>query len=239
MNLKVLVISPTYNEKKNISELINRIFEISYPIDILIIDDNSPDGTADIVRNIMNDNDHIYLLEREKKMGLGTAYCTGFQWALERDYDLIIQIDADLSHNPDDIPRLIDGTESADLIIGSRYIEGVNVINWPMHRLFLSYFANTYARLLIRFPIKDSTGGFKCFRRKVLESINLTNIRSAGYSFQIEMNFLAWIKGFKISEIPIVFTDRTVGESKMNRSIVIEAFWMVPKLFMKKIFKLY
>ena len=238
MNLKVLVISPTYNEKKNIAELINRISEISHPIDILIIDDNSPDGTADIVRNIMNENDHIYLLEREKKLGLGTAYCTGFQWALERDYDLIIQIDADLSHNPDDIPRLIDGTESADLIIGSRYIEGVNVINWPMHRLFLSYFANTYARLLIRFPIKDSTGGFKCFRRKVLESTNLTKIQSEGYSFQIEMNFLAWIKGFKISEIPIVFTDRTVGESKMNRSIVIEAIWMVPKLFMKKIFKL-
>jgi len=238
MNLKVLVISPTYNEKKNISELISRIFKISHPIDILIIDDNSPDGTADIVRNIMNENDHIYLLEREKKLGLGTAYCKGFQWALERDYDLIIQIDADLSHNPDDIPRLIDGTESADLIIGSRYIEGVNVINWPMHRLFLSYFANAYARLLIRFPIKDSTGGFKCFRRKVLESINLTKIRSAGYSFQIEMNFLAWIKGFKISEIPIVFTDRTVGESKMNRSIVIEAIWMVPKLFIKKIFKL-
>jgi len=239
MNLKVLVISPTYNEKKNISELINRISEISHPIDILIIDDNSPDETADIVRNIMNKNDHIYLLERERKMGLGTAYCTGFQWAIERDYDLIIQIDADLSHNPDDIPRMIDEAESADLIIGSRYIEGVNVINWPMRRLFLSYFANSYARLLIRFPIKDSTGGFKCFRRKVLESINLTNIRSAGYSFQIEMNFLAWIKGFKISEIPIVFTDRTVGESKMNRSIVIEAFWMVPKLFMKKIFKLY
>ena len=237
--MKVLVISPTYNEKKNIFELINRISEISNSIDILIIDDNSPDGTAEIVKNKMDENDHIYLLEREKKLGLGTAYCTGFQWALERDYDLIIQIDADLSHNPDDIPRLIDETESSDLIIGSRYIEGVNVINWPLHRLVLSYFANSYARLLIRFPIKDSTGGFKCFRRKVLESINLTNIRSAGYSFQIEMNFLAWIKGFKISEIPIVFTDRTVGESKMNRSIVIEAFWMVPKLFMKKIFKLY
>ena len=239
MNLKVLVISPTYNEKKNISELINRISEISHPTDILIIDDNSPDGTADIVKNIMQKNDHIYLLERESKLGLGTAYCIGFQWALERDYDLIIQIDADLSHNPVDIPRLIDETESADLIIGSRYIEGVNVINWPMHRLLLSYFANSYARLLIRFPIKDSTGGFKCFRRKVLESINLTKIRSAGYSFQIEINFLTWIKGFKISEIPIVFTDRTVGESKMNRSIVIEAIWMVPKLFMKKIFKLY
>ena len=239
MNVKALVISPTYNEKKNILELIDRISQISHSIDILIIDDNSPDGTADIVRNIMNENDHIYLLEREKKLGLGTAYCEGFQWALERDYDLIIQIDADLSHNPDDIPRLIDEAESADLIIGSRYIEGVNVINWPMHRLLLSYFANWYARFLIRFPVKDATGGYKCFQRKVLESIDLTKIRSEGYSFQIEMNYLAWSKGFKLLEIPIVFTDRTVGESKMNRAIIIEAILMVPKLLIKKIFKLY
>ena len=239
MNCNTLVISPTYNEKKNILELIHRISESSNLIDILIIDDNSPDGTAELVKNIMQENDHIYLLERKKKLGLGTAYCTGFQWALERDYDLIIQMDADLSHNPDDISRLIDGAESADLIIGSRYIGGVNVINWPMNRLLLSYFANWYARLLIRFPIKDSTGGYKCFRRKVLESIDLTQIRSEGYSFQIEMNFLAWIKGFKLSEIPIVFTDRTVGESKMNRTIVIEAVYMVPKLLIKKIFKLH
>ena len=239
MNLKVLVISPTYNEKKNISELIDRVSKISDLIDILIIDDNSPDCTAELVRSIMNDNNHIHLLERERKLGLGTAYCSGFLWALERDYDLIIQMDADLSHNPDDISRLIDETQTADLIIGSRYIEGVNVVNWPMRRLLLSYFANWYARLLIRFPIKDSTGGYKCFRRKVLESIDLTKIRSEGYSFQIEINFLAWIKGFKLSEIPIVFTERTVGESKMNMSIVIEAIWIVPKLLIKKIFKLY
>jgi len=239
LNLKVLVISPTYNEKKNISELINKISEISHSVDILIIDDNSPDGTAEIVTNIMNKNDHIHLLEREKKLGLGTAYCRGFQWALEKDYDLIIQMDADLSHNPDDILRLIDKSKSADVVIGSRYIEGVNVVNWPMRRLLLSYFANCYARFLIRFPIMDSTGGYKCFRRKVLESIDLSSIRSEGYSFQIEINFIAWVKGFRISEIPIVFTDRTVGESKMNRAIVIEAFCMVPKLFMKKIFKSY
>ena len=211
MNLKVLVISPTYNEKKNISELIDRISKTSDLIDILIIDDNSPDCTAELVRSIMNDNNHIHLLERERKLGLGTAYCSGFLWALERDFDLIIQMDADLSHNPDDISRLIDETETADLIIGSRYIEGVNVVNWPMRRLLLSYFANWYARFLIRFPIKDATGGYKCFRRKVLESIDLTKIRSEGYSFQIEMNFLAWIKGFKLSEIPIIFTERTVG----------------------------
>ena len=239
MNLKVLVISPTYNEKKNISELIDRISNTSNLIDILIIDDNSPDCTAELVRKKMNENNNIHLLERERKLGLGTAYCSGFLWALERDYDLIIQMDADLSHNPDDIPRLIDEAETADLIIGSRYIEGVNVVNWPMHRLLLSYFANWYARIFIRFPIKDATGGYKCFRRKVLESIDLTKIRSEGYSFQIEMNFLAWMKGFKLSEIPIVFTERTVGESKMNMSIVIEAIWIVPKLLMKKIFKLY
>ena len=192
--MKVLAISPTYNEKKNISELINRISKLPIDIDLLIIDDNSPDGTADIIKTIMSENKSIHLLEREKKLGLGTAYCEGFQWALERGYDLIVQIDADLSHNPDD---------------------------------------------LIQFPIKDSTGGFKCFQRKVLESIDFKMINSQGYSFQIEINFLAWIKGFKIKEIPIVFTDRTVGESKMNRGIVIEAIWMVPKLLIRKIFKIY
>ena len=194
MNMKVIVISPTFNEKKNILELINRISDTSNLIDILIIDDNSPDGTADIVRNIMSKNDHIYLLERDKKLGLGTAYCRGFQWALERDYDLIIQIDADLSHNPDDILRLIDKTKSADLVIGSRYIEGVNVVNWPLHRLILSYLANLYAQIITGLPIKDSTGGFKCFRSRVLESIDLSKITSEGYSFQIEVNFLASMK---------------------------------------------
>jgi dolichol-phosphate mannosyltransferase len=237
--MKVLAISPTYNEKKNISELINRISKLPLDIDLLIIDDNSPDGTADIIKTIMSENKSIHLLEREKKLGLGTAYCEGFQWALERGYDLIVQIDADLSHNPDDILRMVEMSNSSDLVIGSRYIGGVNVINWPMRRLLLSYFANLYAKLLIQFPIKDSTGGFKCFQRKVLESIDLKMINSQGYSFQIEINFLAWIKGFKIKEIPIVFTDRTVGESKMNRGIVIEAIWMVPKLLIRKIFKIY
>ena len=237
--MKVLAISPTYNEKKNISELINRISKLPLDIDLLIIDDNSPDGTADIIKTIMSENKSIHLLEREKKLGLGTAYCEGFQWALERGYDLIVQIDADLSHNPDDILRMVEMSNSSDLVIGSRYIGGVNVINWPMRRLLLSYFANLYAKLLIQFPIKDSTGGFKCFQRKVLESIDLKMINSQGYSFQIEINFLAWIKGFKIKEIPIVFTDRTVGESKMNRGIVIEAIWMVPKLLIRKIFNIY
>ena len=237
--MKILAISPTYNEKKNIAELINRITLIPTEIDLLIIDDNSPDGTADIVKSYMVENKHIFILEREKKLGLGTAYCEGFQWALDRGYDLIVQIDADLSHNPDDIPRMVEMSKSADLIIGSRYIDGVNVINWPMRRLLLSYCANLYARIFIQFSIKDSTGGFKCFKRDVLESIDLSKIYSEGYSFQIEMNFLTWIKRFKILEIPIVFTDRTVGESKMNRAIVIEAILMVPKLFIKKIFKLF
>ena len=237
--MKILAISPTYNEKKNIAELISRITLIPVEMDLLIIDDNSPDGTADVVKSYMAKNTHIFILEREKKLGLGTAYCEGFKWALDKGYDLIVQIDADLSHNPDDIPRMVEMSKSADLVIGSRYIDGVNVVNWPMRRLLLSYGANLYAQIFIRFPIKDSTGGFKCFKRDVLESIDLSKIYSEGYSFQIEMNFLTWIKGFKILEIPIVFTDRTVGESKMNRAIVIEAILMVPKLFIKKIFKLF
>ena len=237
--MKILAISPTYNEKTNISELINRISQLPLEVDLLIVDDNSPDGTADIVKDIMIQNKNTHILEREKKLGLGTAYCEGFQWALDRGYDLIVQIDADLSHNPDDILRMVEMSKSSDLVIGSRYIGGVNVINWPMRRLLLSYFANLYAKFLIRFPIKDSTGGFKCLHRKVLESIDLKTINSQGYSFQIEMNFLAWVKGFTIKEIPIVFTDRTVGESKMNRRIVIEAIWMVPNLLVRKIFKIY
>ena len=237
--MKPLVISPTYNEERNIKELITRISQLNYALDILIIDDNSPDGTGEIVKKIMETNDRIYLIEREGKLGLGTAYCRGFQWALERDYDPIIQMDADLSHNPDDIIRLIDASKSCDGVIGSRYIEGVNVVNWPMRRLLLSYFANWYARVVIRLPIMDLTGGFKCIRRKVLKEIDFTKIRSEGYSFQIEINFLALIKGFKLIEIPIVFTDRTVGESKMNRGIVLEAIWMVPKLLIKKIFRIH
>ena len=237
--MKILAISPTYNEKKNIAELINRITLIPTEIDLLIIDDNSPDGTADIVKSYMVENKHIFILEREKKLGLGTAYCEGFQWALDRGYDLIVQIDADLSHNPDDIPRMVKMSKSADLVIGSRYIDGVNVVNWPMRRLLLSYCANLYTRIFIQFSIKDSTGGFKCFKRDVLESIDLSKIYSEGYSFQIEMNFLAYNKGFKLKEIPIVFTDRTVGESKMNTNIVYEAIVMVPKLLFRKIFRIF
>ena len=234
--MKILVISPTYNEKKNISHLIENIFSLNISIDLLIIDDNSPDGTADVVKNKMKKNNRIHLITREGKEGLGTAYCAGFKYALQNNYDLIIQIDADLSHNPVDIIRLIEKAKTHDLVIGSRYITGVNVINWPMRRLLLSYCANWYARNLTRVPIKDITGGFKCFRRNVLEAIDLDSICSEGYSFQIEINFIAHNKGFNITEIPIIFTDRTVGESKMNRQIMYEAVFIVWRLNIRKIF---
>ena len=237
--MKILVISPTFNEKKNIADLIQKIFKLNNSLHMLIVDDNSPDGTSQIVKNAMETNENIHLIEREGKLGLGTAYCRGFEYALKNGYDRIIQMDADLSHNPDDVLRLIHYSETYDLVIGSRYKAGVNVINWPMSRLLLSYFANLYARIFTRVPIRDLTGGFKCFRRSVLEAIDYDNICSQGYSFQIEMNFLAYNKGFKLIEIPIVFTDRTVGESKMNKNIVFEAIFMVPKLLFRKIFRIY
>jgi len=233
--VKILAISPTYNEKKNINELIDKISTLKIDIDILIVDDNSPDGTAIEVKKIMKSRSYVFLLERDSKLGLGTAYCAGFKWALDRNYDLIIQIDADLSHNPLDIPNLINKTKTADLVIGSRYCNGVNVINWPFRRLILSYIANLYARLLTQIPVMDLTAGFKCFKKDVIKSIDLDKIKSEGYSFQIEMNFLAWMKKYKIEEYPIVFTDRTVGDSKMNKSIVYEAIFMVPKLLIKRI----
>ena len=232
---KILVVSPTYNEKINIRELICRILEVGDNIDILIIDDNSPDKTAEIVKELKKNNNKINLLEREGKLGLGTAYCLGFKWALEQGYEHIIQMDADLSHNPQDIPHLLENIKNYDMVVGSRYIQGVNVVNWPMRRLILSYCANYYAKVITGIPVKDATGGFKCFRKDVLRALNLDAINSEGYSFQIEINFLAWIKGFRIKEIPIVFFDRTIGESKMNRKIIFEAILMVPKLKLKKI----
>ena len=228
--MKTLIVSPTYNERKNISRLVEKVFSVESDYHLLIVDDNSPDGTGDLVTQLQKKYPNLFLEKRAEKAGLGTAYCTGFKWALERDYDLIIQMDADLSHNPDDIIRMMDKAKSADLIIGSRYIEGVNVINWPMSRLLLSYFANWYVRFLIRFPIKDSTGGYKCFRRRVLQSIDLNNIRSEGYSFQIEMNLKAYVKGFTVKEIPIIFNDRALGTSKMSKKVIFEAIYMVPLL---------
>ena len=233
--MKFLAISPTYNERKNIQELINRVLKSYDKIELLIVDDNSPDGTGEFVKSYLKTNNRIHILERSEKLGLGTAYCAGFLWALENNYDRIIQIDADLSHNPNDIERLINESMTSDLVIGSRYINGVNVVNWPLRRLFLSYSANLYSRLITGLPIADSTGGFKCFNSNVLKSIDLTRINSEGYSFQIEMNFKTWINGFKIKEIPIIFTDRTIGQSKMSKSIIFEAIYMVPLLKLKKI----
>jgi dolichol-phosphate mannosyltransferase len=199
-------------------------------IDVLIVDDNSPDGTGQIASGMAKKNERIFVIHRENKSGLGTAYITGFKFALERGYDFVFEMDCDFSHDPKYIPHFLETIRDADLVLGSRYISGVNVINWPMSRLLLSYYANVYSRIITGLPVKDATGGFKCFRREVLESIELDNVRSNGYSFQIEMSFRAWKKGFKIKEIPIVFEDRKVGQSKMSKKIVREAVWMVWKL---------
>ncbi len=236
--MKPIAISPTYNERKNISELISRVLSSYDGIDILVVDDNSPDGTAHVVKEIIQKDKRVHILERSGKLGLGTAYCAGFQWALENGYDRIIQIDADMSHNPDDIVHLLAESKNFDVVIGSRYINGVNVVNWPLRRLILSYAANLYAQIITGLPIKDATGGFKCFKSRVLETIDLSKITSEGYSFQIEMNFISWVKGFKIKEIPIIFSDRTVGESKMSKGIIFEAIYMVPLLKLRKIFRL-
>ena len=234
--MKAIVIIPTYNEISNIKRLIPDLLA-SYPsLDILIVDDNSPDGTADAVDEIIKNNSRVKIIKRKGKMGLGTAYVAGFKYILANGYDCAIQMDADYSHDPKEIKRFLEEINNHDLIIGSRYIHGVRVINWPIRRLLLSYFANLYSRIITGMPVKDGTGGFKCFRRKVLESINLDSIHSNGYSFQIEMNFKAWKKGFKLIEIPITFVDRVQGTSKMSRKIVREAVIVVWKLRMKSIF---
>ncbi len=229
--MESVVIVPTYNEKDNIATVIDKLTALNLDLHILVIDDNSPDGTGDIVKNLQKKNEHIFIIERSGKLGLGTAYVRGFHWALERGYKYILEMDADLSHNPDDVPRLIKTCKNgADLTIGSRYSEGVNVVNWPIKRLLLSYGANKYTRIVTRMPVKDTTAGFKCFHRDVLEAIDLSKVKSSGYSFQIEMNFRAWKKGFKITEVPIIFIERSEGHSKMSKSIVYEAVFMVWKL---------
>jgi len=227
---KALVIVPTYNEKENIERIVPEILDKDPSIDILIVDDNSPDGTGKIADKLSSENKRILVLHREKKSGLGTAYLAGFKYALENGYDYIFEMDADFSHDPSHLPQFLEAIKESDLVLGSRYVSGVNVINWPMSRLLLSYYANVYSRWVTGLPIKDATGGFKCFRRKVLEEISLDKVHSEGYSFQIEMSFRAWEKGFKIKEIPIVFWDRRAGTSKMSKKIVREAIWMVWKL---------
>ncbi len=227
---KSLVIIPTYNELENIKTLIPDIIGRYRNVDILIVDDNSPDRTWQYVEDLRKSSDRINLIKREKKMGLGTAYVEGFKFALGRDYELIFEMDADYSHDPKEIKNFLKSIENYDLLIGSRYIDGVNVVNWPIRRLLLSYFANYYTRVVTGLPLKDATGGFKCYRRTVLESINLDKIKSNGYAFQIEINFKAWKKGYRIAEIPIIFVDRTKGKSKMSKKIVREAVLMVWKL---------
>lgn len=240
MQEKVLVIIPTYNERENIELLLKKVFQLNLPqLDVLIIDDNSPDGTAEIVKKIQRRNPHLFLIEREGKLGLGTAYITGFKYALEHDYRYIMEMDADLSHDPSEIPHFLKAIKDADLVIGSRYLKGVNVINWPLSRLFISVMANKYTRIITGLPIHDCTSGFKCFRREVLEAIPLAQVRSNGYSFQIEMNFKAWKRGFRIKEIPIIFYDRTIGSSKMSRKIMFEAALMVWKLKLYSLFGKY
>ena len=228
---RALVIVPTYNERENITRLIGAILEQDDRLEILVVDDGSPDGTGEIVDSIMQHEPRVNILKRPRKMGLGTAYIAGFEWALQQGYDFVFEMDADFSHDPAHLSQFLGAIENADLVLGSRYRNGkVTVVNWPINRLLLSYFASVYARVVTGLPLWDATGGFKCFRRRVLEAIDLTQVRSNGYAFQIEMSFRAWRKHFKIVEIPIVFVDRTEGQSKMSRSIVREAIFMVWRL---------
>ena len=232
---KTLVVTPTYNEAENIEKIINAVLSQDASIEILIVDDNSPDGTAQIVENIQANNNRVHLLKRAGKMGLGTAYVDGFKYAINNNYDFVMEIDADFSHDPNEIPNFLKKIQEFDVVLGSRYINGVRILNWPIRRLILSYGASMYTRIITGMPIKDATGGYKCFRIAVLKSINLDNIHSNGYAFQIEMNFKAWKKGFKIFELPITFVDRTHGTSKMSKKIVYEAVRLVWKLKFKSL----
>ena len=236
--MKSIVIIPTYDELNNIKKLVPELLELYDDIDILVVDDNSPDGTGDYIKELTKTNSRVNLIPREGKLGLGTAYVAGYKFMLENGYDVAFQMDADYSHDPRELGNFKKYVSEYDLIIGSRYIHGVNVINWPMRRLLLSYFANYYTKIITGLPLKDSTGGFKCFRREVLEAIDLDNIKSNGYSFQIEMNYKAWIKGFKLKEVSIIFMDRVAGTSKMSKKIVREAIFRVWKLRFRNMFGL-
>ena len=235
--MRTIVICPTYNEIKNIAKLIQKILDDNH-YDLLVIDDNSPDGTSEKVKEYQKIYKNLFLEIREGKQGLGTAYIHGFNWAIQKGYDSVVQMDADLSHNPKDLKRLIKNLENNDLVIGSRYVQGVSVVNWPIRRLILSYGANIYTKFITGMPINDGTGGFKAWKVSLLKKIKLNLIKSQGYSFQIEMNFWAWVLNAKIIEIPIIFVDRTIGESKMSRKIMIEAILVVLKLRLLKIFRL-
>jgi dolichol-phosphate mannosyltransferase len=228
--MEKLVIIPTYNERENIQEMLTRLLALPFGLEVLIVDDHSPDGTASLVREWQARDRRVHLLERPGKLGLGSAYRDGFRYALQHGAEYVFEMDADFSHDPDSIGDFLEHAAEADLVIGSRYLHGVTVVNWPLSRLVLSYTANLYTRLVTGLPVTDATAGFKCFRRRALEAIRLDRVRSDGYSFQIEMSFKCWKKGFRIKEIPIVFVDRRAGVSKMNRRIVWEAAWMVWRL---------
>lgn len=237
MDRKVVII-PTYNEKENIERIIRTVFSLDGAYNILVIEDGSPDGTADIVKRLQEEfPERLFMIERQGKLGLGTAYITGFKWSVEHGYDYIFEMDADFSHNPDDLPRLYEACskKGADLAIGSRYCDGISVVNWPIGRVIMSYFASVYVRKILGMKVFDTTAGFKCYRRKVLETIDLDNVRMKGYGFQIEMKYSAFRLGFRIKEVPIIFMDRKEGTSKMSSSIFGEAFWGVIKLKFRKI----
>ena len=235
-----LIIIPTFNEIENIEKIIRKIFSLSKPFHILIIEDGSPDGTATVVKKLIKEfPTRLYIEERQEKLGLGTAYIHGFKWALKKDYEFIFEMDADFSHNPEDLIRLYNANslEGGDLSIGSRYVNGVNIVNWPMSRLLMSFFASKYVKIITGMPIHDSTAGFKCYRRKVLETLKLNEIIFVGYAFQIEMKFKTWKYNFKIIEVPVIFTDRKEGESKMSSGIFREAIFGVIQMKIKSFFK--
>jgi dolichol-phosphate mannosyltransferase len=233
---RALIIFPTYNERDNIEKIVHAVLPLDPRINVLIVDDNSPDGTGEIADKLAREESKVHVLHREKKDGLGRAYIAGFRWAIDQKFDYIFEMDADFSHGPEYLKDFLREIQNYDLVLWSRYISGVNVINWPMSRLLLSYFANVYTRVITGLPVRDATGGFKCFRREVLETIELDAVHSSGYSFQIEMSMRAWKKGFRIHEIPIIFVDRIAGSSKMSKKIMREAIWMVWWLRVKSIF---
>jgi dolichol-phosphate mannosyltransferase len=228
--MEKLVIVPTYNERDNIGALLDRLLALPFGLEVLVVDDNSPDGTGELVQARKEADPRIHLLSRAGKLGLGSAYVAGFRYALERGAQYVFEMDADFSHDPESIGDFLKAAEHADLVLGSRYLHGVTVVHWPLSRLILSYSANVYTRLITGLPVRDATGGFKCFRRRALEAVNLDGVKSDGYSFQIEMSYKIWRKGFRIVEIPITFVDRRAGVSKMNQRIVWEAAWMVWRL---------
>jgi dolichol-phosphate mannosyltransferase len=239
---KILVIIPTYNEKENVESIIRAVFALPVPMHVLIVEDNSPDGTADIVKKLMLEfPNQLFINERKGKLGLGTAYLQGFRYAINHLYDYICEMDADFSHNPKDLVKLYEACEleGADLAIGSRYVKGINVVNWPIERVLISYFASWYVRFITGMPVADSTAGFKCYRRKVLETIDLNKIYFIGYAFQIKMKFMAWKYGFKIKEVSVIFTDRTLGTSKMSTGIFKEAFFGVMAMKIRSFFRTY